>query len=83
MNPGWSRHSFLTRDRPGSTRGYSQLARVLIGKQKEFNLVVYPVEDHGSYEILTGRDSYRRMTDFFGRNSDGGSGGIRPTTDPR
>ncbi len=60
-----------------------RLAQMLIEKQKDFDLVVYPVEDHGWDEIPTRRDSYRRMTDFFDRHLGGGSDGMRPTTDPR
>ena len=59
-----------------------RLAQMLIEKQKDFDLVVYPVEDHGWDEIPTRRDSYRRMTDFFDRYL-GGSGAMPPTTDPR
>ena len=60
-----------------------RLAQMLIEKQKDFDLVVYPVEDHGWDEIPTRRDSYRRMTDFFDRYLGGGSGGMPPTMDPR
>ena len=60
-----------------------RLAQILIEKQKDFDLVVYPVEDHGWDEIPTRRDSYRRMTDFFDRHLGGGPGGMTPTTDPR
>lgn len=60
-----------------------RLAQMLIEKQKDFDLVVYPVEDHGWDEIPTRRDSYRRMTDFFDRYLGGGAGGMTPTTDPR
>lgn len=60
-----------------------RLAQILIEKQKDFDLVVYPVEDHGWDEIPTRRDSYRRMTDFFDRYLGGGSGGMPPTMDPR
>ena len=60
-----------------------RLAQMLIEKQKDFDLVVYPVEDHGWDEIPTRRDSYRRMTEFFAQHLGGGSGGIGPTTDPR
>ncbi len=60
-----------------------RLAQILIEKQKDFDLVVYPVEDHGWDEIPTRRDSYRRMTDFFDRHLGGGSDGRNPTTDPR
>ncbi len=45
-----------------------RLAQILIEKQKDFDLMVYPVEDHGWDEIPTRRDSYRRMTEFFRRN---------------
>ncbi len=45
-----------------------RLAQILIEKQKDFDLVVYPVEDHGWDEISSRRDSYRRMTDFFNRH---------------
>lgn len=57
-----------------------RLAQILIEKQKDFDLVVYPVEDHGWDEIPTRRDSYRRMTDFFDRHLTGGSED-RPPTD--
>jgi dipeptidyl aminopeptidase/acylaminoacyl peptidase len=42
-----------------------RLAQMLIEMEKNFDLVVYPVEDHGWDEVPTRRDSYRRMTDWF------------------
>ena len=60
-----------------------RLAQILIEKQKDFDLVVYPVEDHGWDEIPTRRDSYRRMTEFFDRHLAGAAAGGRPPTDPR
>ena len=59
-----------------------RLAQILIEKQKDFDLVVYPVEDHGWDEIPTRRDSYRRMTDFFDRYLGGGSGPHAPNDGP-
>ena len=60
-----------------------RLAQILIEKRKDFDLVVYPVEDHGWDEIPTRRDSYRRMTDFFDRHLGGGTGVTPSPTDPR
>ncbi len=59
-----------------------RLAQILIEKQKDFDLVVYPVEDHGWDEIPTRRDSYRRMTAFFDRHLDGKADEAGPPTDP-
>lgn len=50
-----------------------RLAQILIEKQKDFDFVVYPVEDHGWDEVSTRRDSYRRMTTFFDRHLRGGA----------
>lgn len=60
-----------------------RLAQILIEKQKDFDLVVYPVEDHGWDEIPTRRDSYRRMTEFFDRHLAGEARARVPTTGPR
>ncbi len=60
-----------------------RLAQMLIEKQKDFDLVVYPVEDHGWDEIPTRRDSYRRMTVFFDRHLKGGDNPVPATEDPR
>ena len=60
-----------------------RLAQMLIEKQKDFDLVVYPVEDHGWDEIPTRRDSYRRMTVFFDRHLKGDEIPVRATEDPR
>ncbi len=60
-----------------------RLAQILIEKQKDFDLVVYPVEDHGWDEIPTRRDSYRRMTEFFDRHLRGDAPAPRETEDPR
>jgi len=45
-----------------------RLAQMLIELEKDFDLVVYPVEDHGWDEVPTRRDSYRRMTRWFDRH---------------
>ena len=50
-----------------------RLAQILIEKRKDFNLMVYPVEDRGWDEIPTRRDSYRRMADFVKRYLSGRS----------
>lgn len=42
-----------------------RLAQRLIELRKDFDLVVYPVEDHGWDEVPSRRDSYRRMTRWF------------------
>ncbi len=60
-----------------------RLAQILIEKQKDFDLVVYPVEDHGWDEIPSRRDSYRRMTAFFDRHLRGGTRGIGTATGER
>jgi len=44
-----------------------RLAEVLIELGKDFDLVVYPVEDHGWDEVPTRIDSYKRMTRWFDR----------------
>ncbi len=44
-----------------------RLAQILTEKKKEFDLVVYPMEDHGWDEVSTRRDSFRRMTNWFDR----------------
>ncbi len=58
-----------------------RLAQMLIEKQKDFDLVVYPVEDHGWDEIPTRRDSYRRMTGFFDEHLRAAPA-THPPTDP-
>lgn len=45
-----------------------RLAQVLIELGKDFDLVVYPVEDHGWDEVSTRLDSYKRMTRWFDRH---------------
>ncbi len=60
-----------------------RLAQILIEKQKDFDLVVYPVEDHGWDEIPTRRDSYRRMTEFFDHHLNGGAAAKRAETGSR
>jgi len=42
-----------------------RLAQRLIDLQRDFDMVVYPVEDHGWDEPSTRRDSYKRMTRWF------------------
>ncbi len=42
-----------------------RLAQVLIEKKKNFDLVVYPMEDHGWDEVATRLDSYLQMTRWF------------------
>jgi dipeptidyl aminopeptidase/acylaminoacyl peptidase len=44
-----------------------RLAEVLIELGKDFDLVVYPVEDHGWDEVPSRIDSYKRMTRWFNR----------------
>jgi dipeptidyl aminopeptidase/acylaminoacyl peptidase len=44
-----------------------RLAEVLIELGKDFDLVVYPVEDHGWDEVPSRIDSYKRMTRWFDR----------------
>ncbi len=44
-----------------------RLAQVLIELEKDFDLVVYPMEDHGWDEVPTRIDSYKRMTRWFDR----------------
>ena len=45
-----------------------RLAQILMEKKKDFDLVVYPMEDHGWDEVPTRRDSFRRMTRWFDRH---------------
>jgi dipeptidyl aminopeptidase/acylaminoacyl peptidase len=45
-----------------------RLSQILMEQKKEFDLVVYPMEDHGWDENPTRRDSYWRMTEWFDRN---------------
>ena len=45
-----------------------RLAQMLIELEKDFELVVYPMEDHGWDEVPTRKDSYKRMTRWFERN---------------
>lgn len=45
-----------------------RLARILIEMGKDYDLVVYPMEDHGWDETATRKDSYRRMTRWFRRH---------------
>jgi len=42
-----------------------RLAQVLMEKEKDFDLVVYPMEDHGWDEVSSRLDSYKRMTRWF------------------
>ena len=44
-----------------------RLSQMLMEMGKDFDLVVYPMEDHGWDEIPSRRDSYRRMTAWFDR----------------
>ena len=44
-----------------------RLAEILIELGKDFDLVVYPVEDHGWDEVPSRIDSYKRMTRWFDR----------------
>ena len=44
-----------------------RLAQVLMEKGKDFDLVVYPMEDHGWDEVPSRLDSYKRMTRWFDR----------------
>ena len=50
-----------------------RLAQVLIEKGKDFDLVVYPMEDHGWDEVSTRLDSYKRMTRWFDLHLKGGA----------
>jgi len=45
-----------------------RLSQILMEMKKEFDLVVYPMEDHGWDEDPTRRDSYRRMSEWFDRH---------------
>ena len=44
-----------------------RLAQIFLEHEKVYDLVVYPMEDHGWDEVPTKRDSYRRMTEWFDR----------------
>ena len=44
--------------------------------KKDFDLVVYPVKDHGWDEIPSRRGSYFRMTRWFDRHLLGEGGGV-------
>lgn len=49
--------------------------RLCVGeKEKEFDLVVYPVEDHGWDEVSTRLDSFKRMTRWFDQHLRGSEG---------
>jgi len=52
-----------------------RLAQALMELDKDFDLVVYPMEDHGWDEVPTRKDSYRRMTRWFDQHllGDGGA----------
>lgn len=45
-----------------------RLSQILMEMKKDFDLVVYPVEDHGWDEIPSRRDSYFRMTRWLDRH---------------
>lgn len=60
-----------------------RLARVLIEMGKDYDLVVYPMEDHGWDETPTRRDSYRRMTRWFDRHLLGEETSTRETDGSR
>ena len=53
-----------------------RLSQILMEMKKDFDLVVYPVEDHGWDEIPSRRDSYFRMTRWFDRHLLGEGGGV-------
>ena len=53
-----------------------RLSQILMEMKKDFDMVVYPVEDHGWDEVPSRRDSYRRMTDWFNRYLLGESGAV-------
>ena len=53
-----------------------RLSQILMEMKKDFDMVVYPVEDHGWDEVPSRRDSYRRMTEWFNRHLLGGSGSV-------
>ncbi|NIM48508.1 MAG: prolyl oligopeptidase family serine peptidase [Gemmatimonadales bacterium] len=42
-----------------------RLSQILMEMNKDFDLVVYPMEDHGWNEVPSRRDSYKRMTRWF------------------
>ena len=42
-----------------------RLAQMLMEMEKDFDLVVYPMEDHGWDEVPSRLDSYKRMTRLF------------------
>ncbi len=48
-----------------------RLAQVLMEKEKDFDLVVYPMEDHGWDEVSSRLDSYKRMTRWFDQHLSG------------
>lgn len=52
-----------------------RLAQMLMELNKDFDLVVYPVEDHGWDEVPSRRDSYKRMMRWFERHLLGGAAG--------
>ena len=53
-----------------------RLSQILMEMKKDFDMVVYPVEDHGWDEIPSRRDSYFRMTRWFDRHLLGEGGGV-------
>ncbi len=54
-----------------------RLAQLMMEKDKDFDLVVYPVEPHGWREESSRRDSYRRMTRWFEQELLGDQSGAR------
>ena len=45
-----------------------RLTQRFLELEKDFDLVVYPMEDHGWDEVPSRRDSYKRMTRWFDRH---------------
>lgn len=56
-----------------------RLAQIMMEKDKDFDLVVYPVEPHGWRQDSSRRDSFRRMTRWFEQQLLGD--GTRATSD--
>jgi dipeptidyl aminopeptidase/acylaminoacyl peptidase len=54
-----------------------RLAQLMMEKDKDFDLVVYPVEPHGWRQESSRRDSYRRMTRWFEQELLGDESGAR------
>ena len=57
-----------------------RLGQVLMELKKDFDLVVYPMEDHGWDEVPARRDSYYRMTQWFDEHLLGAKETATPTS---